>query len=193
MEDNPRKPDKQTARYRALAVVFIVCGMLAVAFTVFNTYDSASRPYATVSSIDSVSPDLLRSVQPKPEEWPLFVARTNYYAQDTRSNRYTVEITPLRGTILLRLDVIGRSPERTTAFGLWLTEAFARDFSGSLVSRNISSPKVGPKSLIAQVPGSAAPLRLHPGTLLFSLFTPLLLLASGILLFRVSKAGTPDT
>ncbi len=177
------------ARYGICAFIFIACGLLSIAFVILGSYDSVTRPYDAVSSILSVNPDLLEPVQPKPEEWPLTVARAAYYPQGTRSNRYTVEITPVRGTMLLRLDVIGRSPERTTAFGKWLTDAFDRDFSSSLASRSIPSQKSKSGSLIEQVSDAAVPLRLHPGTLLLSLLSPLLLLASGFLLFRVSKAN----
>ncbi len=196
MDDFQPQPAKQTARYSNLA--FMTCGAFLSVVTFATSFDTATRPWNGVSSVMSVDTaekmQALAAAQPGPNEWQLAVARTRPSDGDTTSNRYTVEITPVRGTALLRIDVIGRSPDRTAAFSHWLTGYFARDLAGSFASHGIAQLYHSDlKSLVSQAPGPSVPLRMHLGTLVLSLFTPILLLLSGITLYQATKANHPKT
>ena len=115
-----------------LGLSLVGVGILALVVRSLSYLD-APPPAFRASDFVSVRREALATTQPKSNDWPVIVARELLVQSPRSPEVYELRVgTARESTCLIRFNIKGESPERTTAFASWLADASARSLRQSL-------------------------------------------------------------
>ena len=172
-------------RTALFALFMVLCGLVALVTIVMPLLDTHPLLYDASSTIEP-SRESHAALEPRVDEWPLMLAK--HAVSNPVRESYALEVVAgVRQTPLIRLTVSAASPENAQAAATWMGQSFASSLRQSYASRQLAPERLWdkPEGLPLASPESIA-------SLAFQLFVPTLLIAGGIILFRVRNDKTPN-
>ena len=186
-----QSPPVSPRRFRLAAVLLIGCGILSIGAYILHYYyfDFPPEFYSAWGQIKAPSTSVA-AIKGNENDWPLIMTKQfqkEFETSASSAEHYGVQVRTLRNTSLVRFFVTGASAERSRAMAAWLTDSYAQSLRRSLANGNFSQPSELPE-VLDRANDPASPLRFPTLFLAVQFVTPCLLLLSGFLLLRATRA-----